>query len=230
MRAAELAKQHWNEIPLFISAEARYAAYPWLPEAAEFAQHRGECVLEIGCGTGCDLQHFAKYGAHAIGVDITERHVEIAKERLRGCAVVILADGANLPFPDNFFDYVYSHGVIHHSDQPRAIIQEIFRVLKPEGRFNIHLYADRSYNLWRAKNKFPNDWMQRIENSTVPVHIHFYSNKAARELVAPARDVGIRKFHCVSRGIDLSRVSQLFSRLLGYYVVVTGRRPIANTV
>lgn len=230
MRASELAQQHWNETPLFISAEKRYSIYPWLPAAAEFAQHRGERVLEIGCGTGCDLQQFAKHGAQVFGVDITEKHVELAKERLQGMGTVMLAEGANLPFPDGFFDYVYSHGVIHHSDHPREIIEEMFRVLKPEGRFNIQLYAAHSYNLWRAKSKFPDDWMRRIENSTAPVHIDFYSNQAARELVAPARDVKVRKIHCsVSlKGLDLSRLFQPFGRWLGYYVVVTGRKPAVN--
>src|SRR5260370_10946674 len=122
--------------------------------------------------------------------------------------MVLKADGASLPFAAESFDYVYSHGVIHHSDRPRAIVEEMFRVLKPDGRFNIQLYAAHSYNLWRAKRKFPNDWGIRIENSTAPVHIDFYSPKTARTLVATTLDVRVRKIHCcVTIGrVDLSRL------------------------
>jgi SAM-dependent methyltransferase len=229
--AAHLAQQHWNETPLFVSEQERYSIYPWLPKAAEFQDHRGERILEIGCGTGCDLLQFARNGALATGVDITDKHLELAKQRVGGQATVLKADGVSLPFAGGTFDYVYSHGVIHHSDRPRLIVEEIFHVLKPEGRFNIQLYADKSYNLWRAKRTFPNDWRIRIENSTAPVHIDFYSPKDARALVAPAVEVHVRKFHCnVSIcGMDLSWLSQRFGRLLGYYVVISGKKPRSPT-
>jgi ubiquinone/menaquinone biosynthesis C-methylase UbiE len=225
--AAQLAQQHWNETPLFLSESERYGIYPWLPRAAEFSEHRGERVLEIGCGTGCDLLQFARNGAHAVGVDITDQHLELARQRVIGEATVLKADGANLPFPAESFDYIYSHGVIHHSDRPRAIVEEIFRVLKPDGRFNIQLYAAHSYNLWHCKRESPNDWRIRIENSIAAVHIDFYSARAARDLVASARQVRVRKRHCWAsvRGHDISWLSQRFGWLLGYYVIVTGKRP-----
>ena len=50
--AAQLAKSHWNETPLFLTEEERYSTYPWLYDAAEFRRHRGEKILEIGCGWG----------------------------------------------------------------------------------------------------------------------------------------------------------------------------------
>src|SRR5208282_6660125 len=115
--ATHLAQRHWNETPLFVSEQERYRIYPWLPKAAEFEEHRGERVLEIGCGTGCDLLQFARNGAFATGVDITDKHLELAVQRVNGQATVLKADGAFLPFPNESFDYVYSHGVIHHSDR-----------------------------------------------------------------------------------------------------------------
>jgi hypothetical protein len=50
MPAAHLA-QHWNETPLFVSELDRYRIYPWSLRAAEFQEHRGKRVLEIGGGT-----------------------------------------------------------------------------------------------------------------------------------------------------------------------------------
>src|SRR5436190_7965343 len=143
--SSQLAIDHWNKTPLFISEEERYGIYPWLQEAAEFEHHNGERVLEIGCGTGCDLLQFAKHGARAVGIDITPEHLRLARERVGSRAAVTRAEATSLPFADHSFDYVYSHGVLHHIDRPRLVVDEIFRVLRPGGRFNVHVYALFSY-------------------------------------------------------------------------------------
>jgi 2-polyprenyl-3-methyl-5-hydroxy-6-metoxy-1,4-benzoquinol methylase len=70
MNAAGLAQAHWNKTPLYFSEDELYSTFPWLREAAEFRHHAGEHVLEIGCGSGCDLRQFARHGAIATGVDI----------------------------------------------------------------------------------------------------------------------------------------------------------------
>ncbi len=49
MDAAQLAQDHWNETPLFLTEQERYSLYPWLYEVAEFKKHAGDKVLEIGC-------------------------------------------------------------------------------------------------------------------------------------------------------------------------------------
>src|ERR1700753_170335 len=122
--AAELAQAHWTQTPLYLSEHERYETYPWLYEAAEFREHRGEQVLEVGCGTGSDLLQFAKNGALATGIDLSERHVELARERVGNLATVHRGDARDLPFENSSFDYVYSHGVLHHSDEPERIVRE----------------------------------------------------------------------------------------------------------
>ena len=82
LTAQELAIEHWNNTPLFLAEEERYSIYPWLYEVAEFRKHRGHSVLEVGCGTGCDLLQFAKHGAHAFGIDVTPEHIRLARQRL----------------------------------------------------------------------------------------------------------------------------------------------------
>lgn len=166
--AADLAIRHWNATPLYISEEERYGLYPWLPEAAELGLHGGERVLEIGCGTGCDLLQFAKHGALATGVNITPTHLQLARQRLGDLATVLEGDGRSLPFPDASFDYVYSCGVLHHCDGPRKMVEEIFRVLRPGGRFNIHVYALISYctlSGWRVYGK---DWKDGLKTAQIP--------------------------------------------------------------
>jgi ubiquinone/menaquinone biosynthesis C-methylase UbiE len=47
------------------------------------------------------------------------------------------ADAQNLPFENNFFDAVFSNGSLHEWSQPLAILDEIYRVLRPGGHFFI---------------------------------------------------------------------------------------------
>jgi ubiquinone/menaquinone biosynthesis C-methylase UbiE len=216
--AASLAQGHWNETPLFYSAEERYRIYPWLPKAAEFAGHAGEMVLEVGCGTGCDLLQFALNGASAHGIDITEEHLRLAKQRVGDRAVVKYGDGRNIPYPDNHFDYVYSHGVLMVSDQPQKMVSEILRVLKPGGTFNIHVYAKWSYftALWILR--FGRDWKNHIENSTTPVHIDLYTARKLRQLF-PVR-LRISKHQALPH--------EIFAPLWGWYLIARGTKPDAR--
>jgi ubiquinone/menaquinone biosynthesis C-methylase UbiE len=211
---AQLAQQHWNNTPLFLSEQERYTYYPWLYSAAEFKEHTGHKVLEVGCGTGCDLLQFAKNGAIATGVDITERHLQLARERVGSLATVVKGDGRSLPFPDNTFDYVYSHGVIMCSDEPRRMVEEIFRVLKPRGRFNVHLYAKWSYFTFWKMLRHGKNWKIHIENSTDPVYIDLYTGFSCRELFAPCQ-IEITKHHC--------KPFEWLSPLFGWYLIVKGQ-------
>jgi SAM-dependent methyltransferase len=192
--AAQLAQSHWNETPLFLTEEERYSTYPWLYDAAEFRKHQGEKILEVGCGTGCDLLQFAKHGAVATGIDLTTTHVELARRRVGDLAVVHEADARNLPFEDASFDYVYSHGVLHHSDEPENIVREMFRVLRPGGRINVHVYAFWScITLWGLL-RYGGGWKQHIENSEAPVHIDLYTGRKLRRLFGPG--ISIQKYEC----------------------------------
>jgi SAM-dependent methyltransferase len=127
----------------------RYEKEWHIAEAAQFANARGFKVLEIGCGLGTDGAQFAKAGADYTGVDLTDAAVELARKRfelfgLKGEFQV--ADAENLEFPDESFDVVYSHGVLHHTPDIKAAVREIHRVLKPGGRVIVMLYHRGSYN------------------------------------------------------------------------------------
>ena len=129
--------------------ERRYRIHHWLPKAARFSQAEGLRVLEIGCGCGADAERFASNGAKYTGVDISSAAVEICKKRfalanLEAC--LIQADTEELPFAENSFDFVYSHGVLHHTPDTRSAIREIFRVLVPGGELAVMLYHRNSFH------------------------------------------------------------------------------------
>src|SRR6185369_6893535 len=129
--------------------EHRYTKEWHIPIAAGFSQSKNLNVLEVGCGLGTDGAQFAKAGAIYTGIDLTDAAVDLAKRRfelfqLPGTFCV--ADAERLEFPDNTFDIVYSHGVLHHTPDTAAAVREIHRVLRPGGKAVVMLYHRDSYN------------------------------------------------------------------------------------
>src|SRR5215211_1227083 len=112
--------------------EHRYRTEWHIPEAAGFEKTGGLRVLEIGCGLGTDGARFARAGASYTGVDLTEAAVSLARKRfeLEGLPDEFgVADAEALAFPEESFDLVYSHGVLHHTPDARAAVKEVRRVL-----------------------------------------------------------------------------------------------------
>lgn len=134
----------------FERVEAHRYEKEWhIPAAAEFANASGLKVLEIGCGLGTDGAQFARAGADYTGVDLTEAAIELARKRFKLFGLngnFQVADAENLDFPDESFDVVYSHGVLHHTPDMDSAVHEIHRVLKPGGRAIVMLYHRGSYN------------------------------------------------------------------------------------
>lgn len=107
-------------------------------------------VLEIGLGQGADSEQIIQRGGVWSGLDFTPESVARVQTRLslrqlpyrsikRGSALAI-------PFEDNSFDIVFSHGVLDHIPDIRSAQKEIHRVLKPEGELVVMLYARWSLN------------------------------------------------------------------------------------
>jgi SAM-dependent methyltransferase len=124
---------------------------PWMREFVNFSAYIGRKVLEVGVGQGTDLVQFAKGGAQVSGIDITQRHLELAARNfeVRGlCANLKCATAAAIPFESDSFDVVYSFGVLHHTDNTVRCISECHRVLKPGGEFILGLY--HTFSLFHA--------------------------------------------------------------------------------
>lgn len=136
-RFFELVEQH------------RYQKEWHIPSAADFSSSSGLRVLEIGCGLGTDGARFAQAGADYTGVDLTEAAVDFARKRFELYDLpggFRTADAEQLDFPDESFDVVYSHGVLHHTPDINSAVREIHRVLRPGGRAIVMLYHRDSYN------------------------------------------------------------------------------------
>lgn len=133
----------------------RYDSYRYTKEPHIFANldridFRDKKVLEIGLGQGADAEQIVKRGGLYSGVDLTDESVKRVKMRfeLKGLPYdrIERASALELPFEDDAFDIVFSHGVLHHIPEIEKAQAEIARVLKPDGRLITMLYAKRSLN------------------------------------------------------------------------------------
>lgn len=100
---------------------------PLLPE-------RTGRTLEIGCGYGVMARHVAERAALYVGVDLLLEQAQALREV---GAAGIPADMHLLPFADEAFDSVIADNVLEHSYDPLALLTELHRVTRPQGR----LYA-----------------------------------------------------------------------------------------
>jgi SAM-dependent methyltransferase len=126
----------------------------------------GRVVADIGCGAGMDLLLAARSvgpRGRAIGVDMTDAMTQRALASARAARLenveVRLGDAMSLPLDDGSVDVVISNGVLNLVPDKSVAYDEVFRVLKPGGRF---LYGDivvaselsestrRKVDLWTA--------------------------------------------------------------------------------
>ncbi|MEK7084726.1 MAG: class I SAM-dependent methyltransferase [Patescibacteria group bacterium] len=107
---------------------------------------RDKVCLDGGCGGGRYIVALSRLGAREVqGIDLSEQHIELVKKRITdrnlSQAHAQKASVLNIPFPDNYFDFVVSTGVIHHTPNPRKAFSELTRVLKPGGRMFLAVYG-----------------------------------------------------------------------------------------
>jgi ubiquinone/menaquinone biosynthesis C-methylase UbiE len=102
----------------------------------------GDCVLEVGCGTGTltlATKQQAGQSGKVFGIDIIPEMIEISQRKAKQAKLDVtfqLGNIDNIPFPENQFDVVMCSFIIFHMSEEvrRKGITEIYRVLKPQGR------------------------------------------------------------------------------------------------
>jgi SAM-dependent methyltransferase len=188
----------------------RYEKSPFVAGFAKFEQSRGQKVLEVGLGSGSDFVRFARNGALLWGVDPTEASVNLINDRLAAeslKAVVRVGDVEALDFGDEFFDIVYSYGVIHHTPDTPAAVRELYRVLKKGGVARIMIYHVGGLTwyyqwiLFGLLKRQPRRSLREIafyHNESIGTKL--YSRSEARELFAPFRSVSIPEARARAQG------------------------------
>jgi SAM-dependent methyltransferase len=186
--------------------ERRFLAESWFAQPQggapysgliPFGELEGKDVLEIGCGMGVHARLLAEAGARLTAIDLTPTAVEVTRRRLElhGLeADVREADAERLPFADASFDFVWSWGVIHHSERTERVVAEIARVLRPGGRLALMVYHRSSITYWiqyqlirgvlggRLLRESPAEIANRYSDGVIARH---YTRRDFAELLSP---------------------------------------------
>lgn len=127
---------------------------------AEFCKQfipAGGSVLDIGAGRGKFVAEMEKFGFKVYGVETNPEYIG---------GPILNARAEELPFPNNYFDFVNCAEVSEHADNPIKMLKEIFRVLKPCGKCYISFHNrwgiyDYHYHLYFI-NWSPRAWTEPI--------------------------------------------------------------------
>ncbi|MEP0801933.1 class I SAM-dependent methyltransferase [Funiculus sociatus GB2-M1] len=93
----------------------------------------GECILDIGCGTGHLSEKITTFGAKVVGIDSAATMIEQARKNYPSLQFEVI-DATNLQFTDQF-DAVFSNAALHWIKEPEKVVSGIYRALKSKGRF-----------------------------------------------------------------------------------------------
>lgn len=140
-------KEYFDEVE-----KRKYFVEPHIPGFAQFERWKGKRVLEVGCGMGTDTINFARAGALVTAVDLSDKSLNLAKQRAKvfGLEDKITFYQANAEdlasrVPVQTYDLVYSFGVIHHTPNPGNAITQIKRYMGSSSEFRLMLYAKNSW-------------------------------------------------------------------------------------
>jgi SAM-dependent methyltransferase len=124
-----MATQTWD--PTTYAKNARFVSDLGSPVLELLAPQPGERILDLGCGDGVLTRKIAGRAGDVVGVDSSAPQVEAARKLGLDARVMNVED---LPFQEEF-DAVFSNAVLHWIRRADAVIDGVYRSLRPGGRF-----------------------------------------------------------------------------------------------
>lgn len=177
---------------------------------------KGKKVLDMGCGSGRYTIALSKLGAkHVIGFDLGEKAISRARDLVQKLELDNISfqvgNFHQLPFENESFDFVYANGTLHHSTSIKKGLEEIKRILKPQGKAWLFLYGKGGIfwntrlalreimqlipiefsNIVMRSISIPNNLFSFIDSAYVPIETH--SSKEECEELFRALDLDFKK-------------------------------------
>jgi 2-polyprenyl-3-methyl-5-hydroxy-6-metoxy-1,4-benzoquinol methylase len=171
MNLLEQVQQYWNEYTISIQSQftdkefgsREYFreikihhdnAYALSNKLLNLPRLSGKSVLEIGCGIGLDALEYAKNGAHVTAIDLSPICIEMANKYFAYNnlnAKIEIGNAEQLRFANSSFDVVVARQILMFTPDTQKTVDEIFRVLRPDGEVLALLHNRRSWYALLAK-------------------------------------------------------------------------------
>ena len=139
--------------------------YPYLDDHIPFNSMEGKKALEIGLGYGSVAQRLIEHGADYYGLDIAAGPVEMVTNRLNQTGKIGNVQRGSIlspPFDKESFDWIIAVGCLHHTGNLSKAIDNVYSLLKPNGKAMIMVYSASSYRQWWSS---PKNTLRRLLSS-----------------------------------------------------------------
>ena len=182
----------WDENNSLLDPLRRLAA-PRMSYFNRYFDPVGKTGVDVGCGGGYLSTRLAHAGAQVIGIDSAPGAIKAAKNKARLdelTATYHVGSAEHLNFGNEVFDLVMCTDVLVHVDDPRVVLREMLRVLKPGGRLFFssinRTWAARfimialAENMLRVVPKGTHDWEKFIKPTELSLWLRQFGTRVDR--------------------------------------------------
>lgn len=204
----------------------------------EFGPGQGKLLLDAGCGIGVFSRFYSRQGFQVFAIDISDKATDITREGFKVFylpGIVQSGSVEELPYPDNYFDYLVSNGVIHHTVDAEKSVSEFYRVLKPQGIASVAVYYRNIFLrqpyftlvktllklLLKKKEgreallaaRTPEDFVRAYDGNNTPI-ARVYTRKQADALFSMFKIIKVEKHYFPARFLAGFKTGGILHRLL----------------
>lgn len=165
-------QQYQNKSEAYLNSQAHAQGIEFTKMQQLLQAQADSHVLDLGCGGGHVTYHIAPFAEQVVAYDLSAEMVDlvVAQAAIKGLNNVTGQVGAaeNLPFTDQTFDAVISRYSAHHWQHVGQALQQVHRVLKPNGRVVF-------FDIVGSSDPILDTFLQSIEVIRDPSHVRDYS-------------------------------------------------------
>jgi ubiquinone/menaquinone biosynthesis C-methylase UbiE len=207
----------------------------WIPRLLEFAKHSGETLVGVGNGLGTDWLQYARHGAKVVVCSSSAEQLALIRRNfeLRGLPGRFLhADASSLPLESATIDVVCVSSLVDDTCQPPAIVDEVYRLLKPGGKVLAVTPAYYDVDFWKGLC-FPwQRWFFR-KAATQPRQPRQFTRRELRRLFCRFIEHRIHKRQL--RRSELPHILRwapmpVLERLVGHALVLKAFKPLSAAI
>lgn len=170
-------------------SKKKFTSEPHIRDFCEFERWRDKDVLEIGCGIGTMAIEFAKAGAVYTGVELSQESLKLTKQRFEvydqlGRFYNGNAEELKSFLPVEPYDLVFTWGVIHHSPNPRRILEQASQYCRPGTTLKVMVYASNSWKNFMIEAGYD----QPEAQYGCPI-AYTYTEQEVRDMIGPEFEI-----------------------------------------